>query len=310
MMKKTIDTVYILGLGALGSIYAALLHEMNPGAVKIIANQNRLSALKNSKITVNGKAYAFDFVVPGDQSPSPVDLIIIAVKSPQLQQAVDDIRGFVSKDTIVISLLNGILSEDTIGQQIGFEHILYTYAVGMDAVRQGAATNYKNPGKIVFGEKNNNLSENVIAVKNLFERARIPYDIPADMHKALWFKFMMNTGINQASAVLKAPYGVFQQNEEARKLMLMAAEEVLFLSQKTGIDLNQSDMDDFLRIVDGLNPLGKTSMLQDIEAGRKSEVDIFAGTVIELGKKYGVPTPVNDTIGRIILSMESMASNN
>jgi len=310
MTNKPINSVYILGLGALGSLYASLLYEMNPGTVKIIARKDRQAALKRSKITVNGKVYVFDFVKPDAEPPSAVDLIIIAVKFPHLQQAIQDIRGFVSKDTIVISLLNGISSEEVIGKQIGFEHMLYAYAVGMDAVRCGTETNYKKSGKIVFGEKNNTtLSEKVQAIKDLFERAAIPYDIPANMIKALWFKFMMNTGVNQASAVLRATYGMFQQNQEARKLMLMAAEEVLLLSKKEGIDLSRSDIDEFIRIVDGLNPFGKTSMLQDIEAGRKSEVDIFAGTVVELGKKHGVSTPINETLLKIILSMESVASS-
>jgi 2-dehydropantoate 2-reductase len=124
------------------------------------------------------------------------------------------------------------------------------------------------------------------------------------MLHAMWFKFMLNVGVNQASAILKAPYGVFRKNAEARSLMVSAAREVVFLSQKCGVNLNEENVQEFLTIIDGLDPNGKTSMLQDIEAGRQTEVDIFAGTVIDLGKKYGMETPVNNVFYRIIRAME------
>jgi 2-dehydropantoate 2-reductase len=307
MVKGSIESVYILGLGAMGGMYAAKLYDWRPESVKIIVSPARRAALERTGITINGRSYTFHYVSPEDQ-PSPADLVIVAVKSTQLAQGIRDIRGFIGNDTVVLSLLNGISSEEMIGGEIGMEHLLYAYGIGMDAVREGSAIRYTNPGRIVFGEKNNAvLSDRVLAIRDLFERAQIPCQVPADMQRALWSKFMMNTGINQVSAVLKAPYGLFQQNEDARKLMLMASQEVLVLSRHCGIDLDPSDVDEFVRVLDSLDPAGKTSMLQDIEAGRKSEVDLFAGTVVGLGKKYGVPTPVNETLLRIIRVMEGTA---
>jgi len=291
----------------MGSMYAEKLYNMSPAAAKIIAGPDRIKTLDNSGITINGKPYTFSYISPDEPSQPPADLIIITVKYPQLQQGIRDIRAFVGKDTIVISLLNGISSEEIIGQAIGPEHLLYAYGVGMDAVRQGNTIHYANAGRIVFGEQRNEVfSKRVLLVKDLFERAKIPCHIPVDMIKALWAKFMMNTGINQASAVLKASYGAFQQEGEARRLMLAASEEVLALSDRIGIGLDRADITEFLRILDTLHPTGKTSMLQDIEAGRKSEVDLFAGTVVQLGKKYNISTPVNETLHRIILALEQI----
>ena len=300
MTIKKINNVYILGLGAIGATYAAKLYDMDPAIVKIIADQGRIASFQKIGCKVNGKTYSFDFITPDEERP-PADLIIVAVKSMHLQKAIQDIKGFVGKDTVVISLLNGISSEELIGQEIGMNHLLYAYGVGMDAVREGTAINYTNIGKVVFGEKNNETySERVLAIKTLFEQACIPFVIPQDMERALWVKFMMNVGVNQVSAVLKAPYGMFKQDTHALELVLMAAGEVLTLSKAHGIPLHHNDINDFVKIINGLNPDGKTSMLQDVEAGRETEVDIFAGAVIELGKKYGIQTPVNDTLYRII----------
>jgi 2-dehydropantoate 2-reductase len=306
-MKNKINSIYILGLGALGGLYAAKFYDMDANSVKIIADKKRIAIFQKTPPVINGKTYSFAYIEPGDQSQKPPDLLIIAVKSLQLKEAIQAIRSFIGKDTAVISLLNGISSEELIGEQIGTEHLLYAYGIGMDAVRTGNNVNFKSPGRLVFGEKDNTiLSDRVRALKDLFEQAQVPYRIPADMYRALWGKFMMNTGINQASAVLKAPYGVFQQNAEARKLMLAASNEVTAIAQKLGIGLDQTHLDEFLNTLAGLNPAGKTSMLQDIEAGRKSEIAIFAGTVIGLGKKYGVPTPVNEVLYSIIKAMETM----
>ena len=304
MTVRKINRIYLLGLGAMGAMYASKLQDMPFGTVRIIANAERIKRYRSQAVTINGTSCSFNYITPEEESPA-ADLIIMAVKSLQLEQGIHDVQRFVGKDTIIISLLNGISSEQLIGEQLGMDHVLYAFGLGMDVMRESTTVNYANMGRIVFGEKENlTLSPRVQAVKDLFEQAQIPYRIPENMLHAMWFKFMLNVGVNQASAILKAPYGVFRKNAEARSLMVSAAREVVFLSQKCGVNLNEENVQEFLTIIDGLDPNGKTSMLQDIEAGRQTEVDIFAGTVIDLGKKYGMETPVNNVFYRIIRAME------
>ena len=98
------------------------------------------------------------------------------------------------------------------------------------------------------------------------------------------------------SALLRAPYAVFQTSQEARGLMESAMREVILLAQKAGVNLSEEDIRGFDPILARINPQGKTSMLQDVEAGRKIEVEMFAGRVIELGRHYNVPVPVNQML--------------
>ncbi|SDT67634.1 ketopantoate reductase [Mucilaginibacter mallensis] len=303
MPDQSVKNIYLLGLGALGGLIAAKLHDAFPDSVKIIADLKRQQTIQQTGLTVNGKTISFQFITPS-HGHGEADLVIIAVKNAQLAQAIQDIKSFIGENTIVISLLNGISSEELIGNGIGHEHLLYAYGVGMDAVRESSEIRYTNPGKIVFGEKDNHeLSDRVKFVKELFDKAQIPYNVPVDMNKALWSKFMMNTGINQASAVLKAPYGAFQLPGEARELMLAAAGEVMELSVHYGVNLTQADVDDFLKILGTLDSAGKTSMLQDVEAGRETEVDLFAGTVLAMGKQYNLQAPVNEMLYKKIKSL-------
>jgi 2-dehydropantoate 2-reductase len=303
MNNQSFKNIYLLGLGALGGLIASKLHEAFPEALKIIADVKRQQAIQHAGLFVNGNPVSFQFTAPGE-GHGEADLIIIAVKNAQLTQAIHDSRSFIGKNTIVISLLNGISSEETMGNEIGHEHILYAYGIGMDAVRDNSGIRYTNPGKIVFGEKENHeLSERVLFVKRLFDKAQIPYNIPVDMYRALWTKFMMNTGINQVSAILRAPYGEFVVPGEAREMMLAAAGEVMTLAAHYGVNLNQADIDEFLRIVATLDPAGKTSMLQDVEAGREPELELFAGTVLQMAKKYDLQTPVNKMLYQKIKSI-------
>lgn len=117
---------------------------------------------------------------------------------------------------------------------------------------------------------------------------------------------MMNVGINQVSAILRAPYGVFHNTKEAQELVKMASLEVLAIAEKKGIRLTEDDIAKHLEIFKTLTPDGKTSMLQDVEAGRKTEVEIFSEAVIEMGGELGVPTPVNEILFRMIRTIEQM----
>jgi 2-dehydropantoate 2-reductase len=116
---------------------------------------------------------------------------------------------------------------------------------------------------------------------------------------------MVNVGMNQASAVTGASYGVFRTSDDARALMQSLMEEVIPLARASHVDLSARDVEEWLAILPGLAPEGKTSMLQDIEAGRPTEVEMFGGKVVALGRALGIATPVNAALLQIIRVLES-----
>lgn len=300
-----ISKVAIIGAGALGAVYASLLYEMDKKSASFVAEAERFERLKKAGVVVNGRKYPIE-VIDARGRPDPADLVIVAVKYHQLDEAIGKIAGRVGENTIIISVMNGIDSEERIGAVYGMDHVLYAIALGIDALRQGNSVRYTTQGKILFGEAVNasGPSSKVKLVKDLFDRAGINYEVPADMKAVMWFKFMVNVGINQASAVLRAPYGVFQSSREARELMHAAMREVIALAGRLNINLSGPDIEKFDPVLMSLSPDGKTSMLQDVEAGRKTEVEMLAGQVIELGEKHGVPTPINKRLFREIRDIE------
>jgi 2-dehydropantoate 2-reductase len=253
---------------------------------------------------INGKHYPIPVVHP-DEATTPADLIIVALKNHSLPEAAHDLKNLVGDQTTLISLMNGLDSEEYLGSIYGMDKVLYAIAVAIDALREGNSVTYTNPGKVYFGEADNSHpSQRVLSAQKAFEQAGLVTEIPTDMMRMLWWKFMVNVGINQASAAMRAPYGVFQSSREAQALMEALMREVVVLAQRAGVNLGEQDLDQWYGVLKTLSPEGKTSMLQDIEAGRKTEIEVFAGKVVELGKSYSIPTPINQTLLSIIHVLE------
>ena len=301
-----IKSIGIVGAGAMGAAYAAMFAGAPGFAVSFVARDERHRRLTAGPLIINGRSYRIPTLHP-DRAAEPVDLLIVALKHHHLQGALEDIAAVVGRDTVILSVMNGLESETTIGAVCGQDKIVYAIAVGIDAVRKDNAFVYGSPGKIIFGANPHCPNHRPVArLREALERAAIPHEVPADIMRVMWWKFMINVGVNQASAVLGAPYGVFQSSPDARELMVALMQEVIAVAQKTGIDLNTGDIDEWLEILATLSPTGKTSMLQDIEAGRKTEVELFAGQVAARGARHHIPTPVNATILKIIKALESV----
>ena len=230
------------------------------------------------------------------------------MKNGQLAEAMEQASAFVGPETVIISPLNGVTSEKRLAGRFGAEKVVYSYAIKLDATRRGSETVCGNEGWIVFGDAHNEpgkLSENVLAVEEFFKRSRIEYEIPEDMIKSLWKKFMMNCGLNQTSSVLGFNYGLMQRSKEARSLMRSAMEEAAAAARAAaGVELGEAEIGEIFRTMDMLSPNGKTSMLQDVDARRVTEVDAFAETVASIAREHGFAAPVNELYLRLIRARE------
>jgi len=308
---QEIQKVAILGAGAMGAYFASRFFDTAGFSTVLIAKGHRLDKLKTKGLVVNEKSYAIPVIHP-DEATSKMDLIIVALKHHHLEEAAQGLEKLVGDSTTIISVMNGLESEEYIGSIYGMDKMLYTISVAIDAVRQGNQITYTKPGKHYFGEAINttNLSQRVLRVQEAFDRAGIVYETPEDMIRMMWWKFMVNVGVNQASAVMRAPLGVFQKSPEAQGLMEALMKEVIALTDVIDVNLTNRDIEEWYTFLSVLSPQGKTSMLQDIEARRKTEVEIFGEKVVALGKIHGVTTPVNQTVLQIIRVLEQHSERN
>ncbi|NCB41569.1 MAG: ketopantoate reductase family protein [Clostridia bacterium] len=301
-----IKTVSIIGLGSLGMMYGHHLSKYMPfNSLRIIAGNQRILRYQTEGVYCNGECCNFNYRLPQEKS-SPADLVLFTVKFKDLPDAIEAAKNQVGPDTILISLLNGIGSEELIAQSFGINQVIYSVAQGMDATKIKNNVEYHNMGLICFGSIQPGIVDSKLeAVRIFFDRVKLPYELILDMRHKLWGKFMLNVGVNQAVTVFECDYGGILKEGIARDTMIAAMEEVLVLSDKEGVHLTQADLDYWLRVLEGLSPIGKPSMRQDIEAKRKSEVELFAGAVLDLSKKHHIVSPVNQMFYDKIKEMET-----
>ena len=191
---KHIEKISLIGLGAMGVFFAPRLYETYGENFRVIANGERKERLENKGVTVNGINYKFPIITP-DVMGDEADLIIIGVKGYSLEQAIEDIRNQVGENTLILSLLNGVDSEERLIKEFGNEHVLYSFMRMSVVMKDGKADFDPYWGKIHFGEKENyEYTDRVLAVKEVFDKADIPYSIEEDMLKGIWFKYMCNIG--------------------------------------------------------------------------------------------------------------------
>ena len=290
---KSIEKVTLIGLGAMGAFFAPRLAQTLPEGFRVLADGERKRRLETKGVTLNGVCHRFPMVTPQAEG-DPADLIIVAVKDTGLDQAIQDIRNQVGPDTMILSVMNGVESEEKIAAVYGWEHLLYSYMRVSIVMQDGRADFDPNSGFVHFGERENKVySERVLAVKDLFDRSGIPYKIEEDMIWGQWFKFMCNVGENMTCALLGIPFGGFRDSENANYLRRAAMWEVVAIANRLGIPIGQREIDIQEGVVKKLPYENKPSTLQDLENKRKTEIEMFSGTVVRLGEKLGIETPVN-----------------
>ena len=298
-----IKTVGLIGLGAVGALYAERM--LSSGAqLRVIVDEARRQRYEEAGVLVNGTRVDFPYATPKDAAP--VDLLMIVTKESGLRAAMETAAGFVGPDTLILSLLNGVTSEGIVAERFGGDNVLYSVAQGMDAVKEGNRLTYEHPGLIVLGEKEPGpVSARVQRVAAFLTAHGVQVNPVEDMVRRQWGKLMLNVGINQACMVFECDYGGVQQPGRPREVMLGAMREVQALSRLEGYAIPDEEFDGWVRLVDSLSPTGKPSMRQDGEAHRASEVELFAGTIVRLAQRHGLDVPVNRWLYETVKRMEA-----
>ena len=222
----------------------------------------------------------------------------MSTKVSALDSVIKSIKNFVTPRTRIVSLINGISSEEKISEEYPEARILKSYFIGHSAVRDGNFVTQDGVGEIVI--------EHDDYVEKFFKEAKVQYSVPQDIDYAMWLKFAFNAYANPLSAILNMNFGELKKNTQFRETAKKIINEVKQIAEKKGIKNLQNLENDALNSLDKMCDEGMTSMHQDILAKRKTEIDIFAGEVINLGQKYGVKTPYNQILYDLIKIKESV----
>ena len=285
--------IVLLGAGAVGVLPAVKLLAQKNLRLTVAADSQRVERYRRDGIFFNGEKIPFDFASPGEMSEfPPAELVIIATKTPSLEEALVNIIPLVDEKTILLPLLNGITASDVIQKHFPRNTVLKGYFLGHASVRENNHISHDGVGTFFIGGN----QKAVAATYELFTDSGINTVIPEDIISAMWKKLVLNVGVNQTQAVFKADYGTMQKSQEllayARNLM----QEAVLVANAENVSGTNSMVEDAMKVILDMPGSVKTSMLQDVLAKRVTEVDAFAGTICQKAALHKIPVPFNQDV--------------
>lgn len=299
---REIQTVALLGAGAVGGYFISGLSDKLGDRLWVVAEGDRKRRLEQEGIVINSVRFPLHVRTP--QEAHGADLLLVSLKYGALEGSLPAIRQVVGPETLVMSLMNGVDSEEIIGRAVGMEHMLYAMMkiaserkgneiVFNEAVTQG----------VFFGEAGQaQPSPRVQAVSRLFEGTRVRYTVCPDILRDIWFKYALNISKNLPQAIVGCGYGAYQESAYVARISDALRREVAQVAEAKGIDI--WDEHDPMGRNSALSPKARFSTLQDLDAKRHTEIEMFSGTLIRMGKELGIPTPYNDFAYCAIKAME------
>lgn len=281
---KQINTVAMIGRGAIGVLYGVLFKDkLDDNMVYIVDKKRKEKYIKNGLI-VNGKAVEFPYVTTVDEF-QPVDLVFISTKYAGLQDAIELMKDFVKEDTIIVSCLNGIRSEDILREAYPNNPVVRTIVQGMDSTYLHDEVVFTVLGELLFGQELEEEKEAVSLLRDFYTRMNIPFRECENIVFDQWNKLMFNCGINQTCAAYYSTYGGCKHEGPLRDCFIQAMQEVKRVANAYGIALSDENIEGWKRVLNNLGNEGMPSMRQDILSHRKTEKALFSGTILPLAKK-------------------------
>lgn len=303
--------VAVLGTGGVGGYFGARLDSVGVEVV-FIARGEHLNAIRTSGLRLESPLGDV-LVHPAQASDSladiaPVDVILLCVKTWQVQEAIEAMRPCMSSNTVVVPLQNGVETPSILADDLGADHVMgglcgvFSFIAGPGHIRH-----LGGPAFVKFGELNNERTERVKRLQEAFEQTDVTVEVPDDIHVALWEKCMIVVPSGGLGAVTGAPYGPVLTIPETRQLLKQGMEEVYQVARARGVLLSEDKVAQTLAFIDGALPSATASLQRDIAAGKRSELDSWVGAVVRLGAEVGVDTPVHSFMYASLLPTELRA---
>lgn len=303
--------IAIYGAGGTGGYFGGRLAQSGEDVV-FIARGQHLRAITNNGLKVD--SIKGDFVVqPARATESPaeageVDVVLLGVKAWQVPEAAEAMRPMIGPETVVLPTQNGVEAAAQLEAALGRRNVLGGVAKIISFI--AAPGHIKHIGAepfLAFAELDKVPSDRTERIRRMFEKAGVLAQVPADIHAAIWDKFLMVAAWGGVGAVTRVPIGVVRQVDGSRRLLKRAMEEIFDVARSRQIQVPEKAVEKALSFIDAL-PEGATNSLQrDIAEGKPSELEEWSGAVVRLGREADVQTPVNDVIYNALLPLELQA---
>ncbi len=302
--------IAIIGTGGVGGYFGAKLAQTG-NEVTFLARGEHLKAIQKNGLTV--KSILGDFRVENIKATDKIsniekpDLVIISVKAWQVKGIGEELKPILKSDTTIIPLQNGVLAADELMENIDRKHILGGLCRIISKIEApGVINHFGVTPTIVFGELDKSKTERLARIQNVFNAAGIESRISDDIEADIWKKFI-SICVSGLLAVSNTTYGELRELKETRNLMVELINEVYILSKKIGVNIEEGFVDKTVSFIDTYPSDSTSSLTRDVWERKPSEIEYQNGTVVRLGEKYGVATPINRFVYSCILPSELKA---
>ena len=302
--------IVVFGAGGVGGYFGGKLAKAG-FEVTFIARGKTLETIKTNGLQV--KSIFGDFKVHPKVTDkvseiSGADLIILAVKSWQIEEIAKQLKPVINKDTMVLPLQNGADNADRLQDILNHENVLAGLCKIVSKIESpGVINHFAFEPEIVFGEYDNVKTDRVKSLKAVFDKAQFKVSLSDDIHLDIWKKFLFIATYSGIGALTRSLIGELRKEEHIKSILYQTAHEIVTIANAKGIGLKNSDIDMIMQVIDQLDPNTTASMQRDIMEGRPSELDNFNGYIVRTGRQLYISTPINAFTYYCLLPQEKKA---
>lgn len=302
----------VVGAGGVGGLVAGLLSRAGHH-VSLVARGGALHAIRARGLRIESPLGAFTTPIEVASSPhelAPVDVVLLAVKSFQVEETVATLPPLLAPGAFVVPLQNGVDAARQCAAALGADRVVGGLCHMLSwAIEPGTIQHVGDAPRFTFGAYGSPLGERLEDLRVAFESADLRVQIVDDYPAALWKKFLFIASFGGVGALSRSPAGAWRNISETRRLLVAAFEEVAAVARAKGISCAPELVEETLAFVDRLPATATSSLQRDIMAGRASELESLSGAVVRIGGEVGVPVPVHSTIYGALLPLEHTARN-
>jgi len=290
--------IMVMGAGAIGCLFGGLIARSGYRVILVGREWQVKKILDNGLHIYNSD----DFYVYPEAYTSPVesDLILMTVKAYDTEKSAQSL--LIRKNSVVLSIQNGINNEEIIARILGYDHVVGgTTSHGALLINPGEVR-HTGYGKTIIGEMDGSVTDRVKEIKKILDDSKIETIITSDIKKELWNKLVINVGINAIGAITGLENGYIYKINNLSNISKKSVKEAINVAKKSGINVDVDEKD--VLMVAKQTEENRSSMLQDMDRGRKTEIDEINGEIVKLGGKYSLNCDVNETLYNLIKAKE------
>ncbi|MDA8258264.1 MAG: 2-dehydropantoate 2-reductase [Betaproteobacteria bacterium] len=301
--------ICILGSGALGSAIGGALAEAGADVVLISQRREHVAAMNAGGLRLREDGQDRVVKVRAAINPAevgPVDLVVVLVKSFDTREALLQAGPIIGPNTTIVSLQNGLGHEDIIAEVVGRDRVIggKTYLGGV-MLSSGHVIAGLRGKETIIGELDGRLTPRLQSIADAFNRAGLSTSVSDNIMGTIWDKLLVNVATGALAGITRLPYGELYRVPEIKACALAAVAEAIAVARACGVKLSVDDPEQpWIKAAAGLPAEFKTSMLQSIEKGGRTEIDFINGAVVRRGEQCGVPTPVNRALVACVRGIE------